>query len=219
MGEGGVIFTSNAKLARIVRSLRDWGRDCWCKGDVSPDGACGKRFEYRIRVGEEEIDYDHRYVYSSIGYNLKPTDVQAAMGLAQLKKLDWFMEKRRHNFQRLYQGLEKYRDRLILPLWSEKAEPSWFAFPLTVRPDAGFSRRELLLFLESANIETRLLFAGNILRQPGFQNVSYRAAGPLTNSDMVMTSTFFIGVYPAITDAMIDYVLEKFDEFFKQTTK
>lgn len=215
MGEGGVIFTSSARLAKIARSVRDWGRDCWCKGDASPTGACGKRFQYKIKIGGEEIDYDHRYVYSNIGYNLKPTDIQAAMGLAQLKKLDWFIERRRHNFNRLFEGLKRYEDIFVLPLWNEKAEPSWFAFPLTIRPGARFTRRELLVFLEEAKIETRLLFAGNIIRQPAFKDINCRVTGSLANSDLVMTNTFFIGVYPGISDEMLDYILGKFGEFLE----
>jgi CDP-6-deoxy-D-xylo-4-hexulose-3-dehydrase len=215
MGEGGVIFTNDTKLAKIVRSVRDWGRDCWCRGDVSPNGACGKRFQYKIKMGGEEIDYDHRYVYSNIGYNLKPTDIQAAMGLAQLKKLDWFIEKRMHNFNRLFEGLKRYEEVFILPRWNEKAEPSWFAFPLTIRPGSKFSRRGLLVFLEEANIETRLLFAGNILRQPAFKDINCRPIGNLANSDLVMTNTFFIGVYPGISDEVIEYILIKFKEFLQ----
>ena len=215
MGEGGVLFTNSAELAKIARSIRDWGRDCWCKGDVSANGSCGQRFQYKVKIGDREVDYDHRYVYSNIGYNLKPTDIQAAMGLAQIKKIDWVIERRRHNFHRLFEGLKKYEDRFILPLWDEKAEPSWFAFPLTIRPGSSFTRSELLLFLEEANIETRLLFAGNIIRQPAFKDAHYRIVGNLANSDLVMTNSFFIGVYPGISDEMIDYILEKFDEFFK----
>ncbi len=219
MGEGGAIFTNSAKLAKIARSIRDWGRDCWCKGDVSPNGACGKRFQYKIKIGEQEINYDHRYVYSNIGYNLKPTDIQAAMGLAQLKKLDWIIERRRYNFSRLFEGLQKYEDIFILPSCDEKAEPSWFAFPLTIRPNSNFSRSELLVFLEEANIETRVLFAGNILRQPAFKGINCRVVGNLANSDLVMTNTFFMGVYPGISDKLLDYVLQKFEEFLKQTNK
>jgi CDP-6-deoxy-D-xylo-4-hexulose-3-dehydrase len=219
MGEGGIIFTSSAKLVKIARSVRDWGRDCWYKGDVSPNGACGKRFQYKIKMGGEEIDYDHRYVYSNIGYNLKPTDIQAAMGLAQLKKLDYFIERRRHNFNGLFEGLKRYEEVFILPRWNEKAEPSWFAFPLTIRPGSKFSRRELLVFLEKANIETRLLFAGNILRQPAFKGLDCRVVGNLANSDLVMTNTFFIGVYPGIGDEEFDYVLQKFEEFLDQANK
>ncbi len=219
MGEGGVIFTNSAKLAKIARSVRDWGRDCWCKGEASPNGACGKRFQYKIKMGEEEIDYDHRYVYSNIGYNLKPTDIQAAMGLAQLKKLDRFIERRRYNFSRLFEGLKRYEDTFILPSWDKKAEPSWFAFPLTIRPGSRFTRRELLVFLEEANIETRLLFAGNVLRQPAFKGINCRVVGNLANSDLVMTNTFFIGVYPGISDEVLDYVLQKFEEFLEQTNK
>ncbi len=216
MGEGGAVLTNNATLARIARSVRDWGRDCWCQGEASLNGACGKRFQYKIKMDDREIDYDHRYVYSNIGYNLKPTDIQAAMGLAQLKKLGWFIERRGHNFKRLFEGLKKYDDVFILPSWSEKAKPSWFAFPLTIRPGAKFNRRELLVFLEEANIETRLLFAGNILRQPAFKNIEHRVVGNLANSDLIMTNTFFIGVYPGINDEMLDYVLQQFEEFLKQ---
>ncbi len=217
MGEGGAIFTNSARLAKIARSIRDWGRDCWCQGDASASGACGRRFQYKINIGDSEIDYDHRYVYTSIGYNLKPTDVQAAMGLAQLKKLDWIIERRRYNFHRLFEGLKKYEDIFILPSWDEKAEPSWFAFPLTIRPGSNFTRSELLVFLEAANIETRLLFAGNILSQPAFKDVNCRVVGNLANSSLVMTNTFFVGVYPGIDDEALDYILRKFDEFLELT--
>lgn len=214
MGEGGAVFTNDKNLAKIARSVRDWGRDCWCQGEASPKGACGKRFDWKI--DGLSADHDHRYVYSNIGYNLKPTDLQAAMGLAQLKKANSFIQKRRENFNKLYQGLKRYEDVFILPRWSEKAEPSWFAFPITIRPSAKFSRRELLVFLENANIETRLIFAGNILRQPAFKNIEHRVIGRLENSDLVMSHAFFIGVYPGITEEMIEYVLGKFEEFFKK---
>lgn len=214
MGEGGAVFTNDKNLAKIARSVRDWGRDCWCRGEASPKGACGKRFDWKI--DGLSSDYDHRYVYSNIGYNLKPTDLQAAMGLAQLKKANSFIQKRRENFNRLYQGLKRYEDVFILPRWSEKAEPSWFAFPITIRPSAKFSRRELLVFLENANIETRLIFAGNILRQPAFKNIEHRVIRRLENSDLVMSHAFFIGVYPGITEEMIEYMLGKFEEFFKK---
>ncbi len=216
MGEGGAVLTDSIELARAARSIRDWGRDCWCKGEASSNGACGNRFQYKMKMGEEEIDYDHRYIYSNLGYNLKPTDVQAAMGLAQLKKIDWFNEKREHNFRRLYEGLKRYRDVFILPSWNPRAKPAWFAFPLTIRTGAKFSRRRLLEFLEDANIETRLLFTGNILRQPAFQNVNCRVDGDLVNSDLVMANSFFIGVFPGLSDEMLDYVLGKFEEFLEQ---
>ncbi|MDO8568839.1 MAG: lipopolysaccharide biosynthesis protein RfbH [Dehalococcoidales bacterium] len=216
MGEGGAVFTNDARMAKIARSVRDWGRECWCKGDASANGSCGKRFQYKIDIGGgREIEYDHRYVYSHMGYNLKPTDIQAAMGVAQLQKLDWIIERRRHNFARLLEGLKQYGGSFVLPEWDKKAEPSWFAFPLTVRPEAKFSRRELLEFLEKANIETRLLFAGNIVRQPAFRNVKCRVSGSLVNSDLVMANTFFIGVYPGISDEAIDYILAKFKEFLE----
>ena len=219
MGEGGVVLTGDARLAKIARSVRDWGRDCWCRGEVTTSGACGNRFQYKIKMSGEEVDYDHRYVYSNIGYNLKPTDIQAAMGLAQLKKLDRFMQRRKHNFNRLFAGMKKYEDIFILPAWDEKAEPSWFAFPLTIRPGAKFTRRELLVFLEEANIETRLLFAGNVLRQPAFKDINCRVHGDLVNSDLVMTNTFFLGVYPGINDEILDYVLGKFEQFLERIKK
>ncbi len=215
MGEGGAIFTNDGDLAKIARSMRDWGRDCYCRGDVSFSGACGKRFEYKIKLENQVIDYDHRYVYSNIGYNLKPTDIQAAMGLAQLKKANLFVEKRNLNFNRIYEGLKNYEDLFILPHWIKKAEPSWFAFPITIRPGSKFSRKEILKFLENANIETRLIFAGNILRQPAFKDVKCRVIDGLDNSDLVMSNAFFIGVYPGLDVERISYILEKIGDFVK----
>jgi CDP-6-deoxy-D-xylo-4-hexulose-3-dehydrase len=211
-GEGGAVITNDKKLAKIARSIRDWGRACWCKYNTTdPDGACGRRFEWKI-PGLPDT-YDHRYLYTNVGYNLRPTDIQAALGVVQLAKLPGFIEKRKHNFQRLFQGLKRYEDHLILPRCSEQADVSWFAFPITVRPEAPFSRQELVHWLEDACIETRLLFAGNILKQPGYQDMKCRLAGKLENSDLVMRNSFFIGVYPGLDDARIDYVLEKFEEF------
>jgi CDP-6-deoxy-D-xylo-4-hexulose-3-dehydrase len=215
MGEGGAIFTNDGELARIARSIRDWGRDCYCRGDVSPNGACGKRFEYKINLENQVINYDHRYVYSNVGYNLKPTDIQAAMGLAQLKKAKLFVEKRRINFNRIYERLKKYEDVFILPRWGKKSEPSWFAFPITIRPGSKFKRKELLNFLENANIETRLIFAGNILRQPAFKNIKCRVIGGLGNSDFVTSNSFFVGVYPGLDEERINYILEKIEDFIE----
>ncbi len=209
MGEGGAVIINDPKYSRIVRSIRDWGRDCYCKGDSGINGACGKRLDYEI----DGIPYDHRYVYTHQGYNLKPTDLQAAIGLAQLEKAPKFIEARRNNFKKLRKGLEKHSGKLILPRVEEKANPSPFAFPITVRKDAGFTRKEITQFLEKANIETRLIFCGNALRQPAFKNMKCRTAGELTNSDEVMRNSFFIGVYPGLTEEMISYVLSKFDEF------
>ncbi len=215
MGEGGAVFTNDGELARIARSIRDWGRDCYCRGDVSPNGACGKRFEYKINLENQVINYDHRYVYSNVGYNLKPTDIQAAMGLAQLKKAKLFVEKRRINFNRIYERLKKYEDVFILPRWGKKSEPSWFAFPITIRPGSKFERKELLNFLENANIETRLIFAGNILRQPAFKDIKCRVIGGLDNSDFVTSNSFFVGVYPGLDEERINYILEKIEDFIE----
>ena len=212
-GEGGAVLTDDPHLARIARSIRDWGRDCWCRHDSPPTGACGRRFEWKIPGLEEP--YDHRYLYVEIGYNLKMTDIQAAIGLAQLEKLPHFIAARRRNFQRLYEGLKPYEEFLLLPSWSERAAPSWFAFPITARPTAPFSRHDLTTFLEERNVETRLLFAGNILRQPGYHHIEHRTVGNLPNSDLVLRSTFFVGVYPGLDRARIDYMLETFADFFR----
>lgn len=211
MGEGGAVIINDKKYSRIVRSIRDWGRDCYCKGDSGANGACNNRLDYIV----DGIPYDHRYVYTHQGYNLKPTDLQAAIGLAQLEKAPKFIEARRNNFNKLRKGLEKHADKLILPRIEEKSNPSPFAFPITLKSNAGFTRKQLTQFLEKANIETRLIFCGNALRQPAFKNMKHRTAGDLHNSDEIMRNSFFIGVYPGITREMIDYVLGKFDEFFK----
>jgi len=211
-GEGGAVVTDDADLAHIAQSVRDWGRDCHCRHDSPPDGACGRRFEWKIPG--LSAPYDHRYLYTEIGYNLKMTDVQAAIGLMQLEKLPDFIAARKRNFIRLYEKLKPYEEFLILPTWSERADPSWFAFPITIRPAAPFSRRDLITFLEEGNIETRLLFAGNIVRQPGYRRITHRTVGNLPNSDIVMRSTFFIGLYPGLDDARLDYILTTFDDFF-----
>jgi CDP-6-deoxy-D-xylo-4-hexulose-3-dehydrase len=212
-GEGGAVITDDPQLARIAQSVRDWGRDCQCCYASPPNGACGRRFEWEIPGLEEP--YDHRYLFVEIGYNLKMTDVQAAIGLAQLDKLPDFIAARKRNFARLHQGLKPYEEHLILPEWSERADPSWFAFPITVRPSAPFTRRELTTFLEERNVETRLLFAGNLIRQPGYRHIEHRTAGDLPNSDLVMRSTFFVGVYPGLSDVHIAYMLETFADFFR----
>lgn len=211
-GEGGALVTDNAMLHRIAESLRDWGRDCRCQHDSPPEGECGRRFEWDIPGLDEP--YDHRYLFVEIGYNLKMTDIQAAIGLAQLEKLPAFIAARKSNFARLYEGLKPYEEFLILPVWSERADPAWFAFPLTVRPGAPFTRRELTSFLEGRNIETRLLFAGNIVRQPGYRHIEHRVIGELVNSNIVLQSSFFIGVYPGLDEARISYMVEAFADFF-----
>ncbi len=211
MGEGGAVYTHSGRLARLARSIRDWGRDCFCGYESPPDGKCGRRFRYIPGLGH----HDHRYLYTEIGYNLKITAVQAAMGLAQLDKLPRFIEARKHNFGFLHQNLQAYRDLVILPSWSPKADPSWFAFPITVPDTAPFTRQDITQFLESQQIETRVLFAGNILQQPGYQQISHRVLGELPNTDRVMRGTFFIGVYPGLDQARLNYILEQFDAFFR----
>jgi CDP-6-deoxy-D-xylo-4-hexulose-3-dehydrase len=211
-GEGGAVLTDDPQLARVAQSVRDWGRDCWCRYDSPPDGECGQRFEWKIPGLDQP--YDHRYLFVEVGYNLKMTDIQAAIGLVQLDKLHDFTLARRRNFARLHEGLKPYESSLILPAWSDRADPSWFAFPITVRPGAPFSRRDLTGFLEQRNIETRFLFAGNIVRQPGYRHIEHRVVGDLPNSELVLRSAFFVGVYPGLDRARIDYMLDAFADFF-----
>ncbi len=212
MGEGGCVLTDDEELARYVVSFRDWGRDCYCP--AGEQNTCGDRFNRQF--GTLPFGYDHKYVYSHLGYNLKMTDLQAAIGLAQLDKLEGFIEKRKANFDKLYRGLSPYSDRLVLPAATPNSDPAWFCFLITVRENAGFSRNELTGYLERNGIETRTLFAGNILRQPAFIDTPYRKIGDLANTDRVMLNTFFIGVYPGITGEQIDYMIECFETFFHQ---
>ncbi len=211
LGEGGAVYTNSRRLARIARTVRDWGRDCWCGYENPVNGKCGIRFEREIE-GMEGY-YDHRYYFTEIGYNLKITDVQAAMGLAQLDKLPDFVAARKHNFARLYAGLQRWEEFFILPRWLPKADPSWFAFPITVRESAPFDRTTLTRYLEERKVETRMLFAGNILKQPGYKNIECRVIGNLPVADQVMRGTFFVGVYPGLNEAKIDYMLEVFADF------
>ncbi len=211
--EGGAVLTDNEALAKTCRSIRDWGRDCWCDHRTgNSNGACGKRFSYQI-PGVPGV-YDHKYLYSNIGYNLRPTDLQAALGLVQLEKLPAFEQARKRNFKTLYDGLKKFEEFLILPTWDARADVSWFALPLTVRPEAPFTRGDLVGWLEKRGIETRFLFAGNILRQPGFVDIPHRTVGELTNTDLVMRATFFVGVYPGLDEARLTFMLEQFEAFF-----
>ena len=212
LGEGGAVLTDDDQLARIVRSFRDWGRDCHCPGGVND--SCGARFSQQH--GTLPLGYDHKYVYSHIGYNLKATDIQAAIGCAQLDRLDGFTAARRQNFDRLIAGLNPFEDSLVLPKATEGANPSWFAFPLTVRPARGFSRAELTDFLEAAKIETRCLFSGNLLCHPAFAEIERRVPGSLPNTSVITDRTFFIGVYPGLGDAEVDYIIETFNAFMKQ---
>ena len=211
MGEGGALVTNDAQLKRIIESFRDWGRDCWC--EPGHDNTCGKRFGWQL--GTLPFGYDHKYIYSHIGYNLKITDMQAAIGVEQLKKLSSFIEARKKNFKLLYDGLKKYEEYFILPEVEPEADPCWFGFILTVSENAGFTKNEIVKYLEENKIATRMLFAGNIIRHPCFENVKYRIYENLVNTDRIMNDTFWIGVYPGITNKMIDYILGKFDEFLK----
>ena len=208
-GEGGMVVTDDDELARIARSVRDWGRDCYCAG--GENNTCGKRFGQQF--GSLPHGYDHKYVYSHLGYNLKATDMQAAIGCAQLARLDGFIAARKRNHARLLEALRLYEDRVILPVAPPHADPSWFCFVITVREEAGFTRNELTGFLEANRIETRTLFSGNLLRHPAFETIERRVVGELTNTDAVMNRTFFVGVYPGIDDARMDYVIDAFGRF------
>ncbi len=211
MGEGGAVLTSNALLKTILRSIRDWGRDCWCEPGKS--NTCGRRFKFKLGG----IDYDHKYIYGHIGYNLRPLDLQAAMGLVQLKKLPYFTKKRKENFKILYRFFKKYEKWLILPKALEKSEPSWFAFPLTIRDNAPFSRKQITSYLEKNMIETRPLFAGNILKHPAYKKISFkhRIVGSTENADKILRDSFFIGLYPGIDNARITYMMKCAEQFFK----
>jgi CDP-6-deoxy-D-xylo-4-hexulose-3-dehydrase len=206
MGEGGAVLTNQPLLRTLVESFRDWGRDCWCQ--PGSDNTCGKRFDWQL--GGLPCGYDHKYTYSHIGYNLKLTDMQAAVGVAQLQKLDSFIASRRHNFVRLREGLREMEEFLILPEATDGADPAWFGFPIAVRSGAPFSRNQVTGYLEERKIATRLLFGGNLTRQPAYQGQTFRTVGSLKNTDFVMDHVFWIGLYPGITPAMLDYTLETF---------
>ena len=209
MGEGGAVLGDAPLLKTLVESFRDWGRDCWC--DPGKANTCGKRFEFDL--GQLPHGYDHKYIYSHIGYNLKMTDMQASVGVAQLKKLPQFIAARKHNYSVLRAGLQDLQEFFILPEATANSDPSWFGFPLTVRPDAPFSRAEVIRLLEERKIGSRTLFGGNLARQPAYSDVQYRTVGNLPNSDLVMNQLFWIGVYPGITAEMSQYVIETFHEF------
>lgn len=212
MGEGGAVLTGSGRLRRIAESFRDWGRDCWCPSGA--DNTCGKRFGWQL--GDLPRGYDHKYTYSHLGYNLKPLDVQAAIGRAQLKKLERFVAARRANHARLVTALRPYEEYLVLPQATPHSEPSWFGLLLTIRDNAPFERDDLVRWLESRRIQTRQLFGGNLLRQPAFARVKHRVVGDLTNTDKIMHDSFFVGVYPGLTAEMLDWIEESFHDFFKQ---
>ena len=211
MGEGGAVFTNNSNLKRIMESFRDWGRDCFC--EPGKNNTCGKRFEWQL--GDLPYGYDHKYIYSHIGYNLKITEMQAAIGVAQLAHLSEFIEKRKINFRLLKEGLQRFDNYLILPEATLNSDPSWFGFPITVKENSPFSKNQLVSFLNSKLIDTRAIFAGNITKQPYFKNIQYRIVGNLKNTDIIMNNSFWIGVYPGITEEMIQYVIKQFENFIK----
>jgi CDP-6-deoxy-D-xylo-4-hexulose-3-dehydrase len=210
MGEGGAVFMNDPELKVIAESFRDWGRDCYCPPGC--DNTCGCRFEQKH--GDLPFGYDHKYVYSHSGFNLKITDMQAACGLAQLEKLDYFIKKRRSNYEYLRSRMATLTDFLQLPEPTPNSNPSWFGFPLTIKSESGFTRVDLTKFLDDNKIGTRLLFAGNLLKQPYFKDVKYRVEGDLTNTDITMNNTFWLGVQPALEKEHLDYVCEKLEEFF-----
>lgn len=209
MGEGGGVVVNHPRLQRTAKSLRDWGRDCWC--DPGVNNTCGKRFGWKL--GGLPFGYDHKYIYSNIGYNLKATDLQAAIGVAQLDKIPDIVEARRKNFWMLHEGLKPLEEYLILPVVDPRANPSPFGFAVTVRD--GVDRSELVQFLEAEKIETRQLFGGNILRQPAFINTEHRTYGDLHNSDTIMKNTLFVGVFPRLTEPMLEHIIKSFGQFFK----
>lgn len=210
-GEGGAVLVKSPLVKRQVESFRDWGRDCYC--ETGKDNTCQKRFEWQL--GDLPLGYDHKYIYSHIGYNLKATDMQAALGLSQLGKLDNFIARRKENFDYLSKGLENVEG-LLLPRATRKSEPSWFGFPITLDPKHPAIREELLRLLDDKKIGTRLMFAGNIVKQPAYRNVDFRIVGDLTNSDVVMNRSFWIGVFPGLTTQMLDFVIETITEFMKK---
>jgi len=212
MGEGGAVCTNDLELKKIINSFRDWGRDCWC--EPGNDNTCGKRFTQGF--GELPYGYDHKYVYSHIGYNLKLTDMQAAIGVEQLKKLPDFIEIRKRNFKIIFEYLKEYEDYFILPKWGKESDVSWFGFPILVRENAPFTRNEIVSYLENNNISTRMLFGGNLTKQPAYKDMNYRIYGNLENTDLVMNNLFWIGVYPGIDSYKINYIIEIFNNFFKR---
>jgi CDP-6-deoxy-D-xylo-4-hexulose-3-dehydrase len=215
MGEGGAVVTSNGVVNKILESFRDWGRDCWCAPGESD--TCNRRYDWQ--AGGLPYGYDHKYIYSHIGYNLKLTDMQASIGVSQLDKLETFISKRQSNWQKLYDGLKHLEEFFILPIKNPRSEPSWFGFALTVKEDAPFSRPELINFLDERKINSRFLFGGNLLWQPAYENLEHREIGNLSNSNTVALSTFWLGVFPGLTTEMIQYMVETINEFVISKSK
>ena len=211
MGEGGAVLTNNPLLKKIIASFRDWGRDCSCEPGY--DNTCKKRFSWQL--GKLPFGYDHKYIYSHVGYNLKITDMQAAIGTAQLKKLASFIKARRENFSCLYKFFEKYKKYFILPETEKNSRPCWFGFPVLVKETASFNRNDIVNYLEKNKIATRMLFGGNLIKQPAYENMKYRVCGTLKNTDLVMNNFFWLGVYPGITKEKLKYITTVLNEFFK----
>lgn len=214
MGEGGAVYSNDPLLKKILLSMRDWGRDCWCDSGV--DNTCEKRFSKQF--GSLPFGYDHKYVYSHFGYNLKVTDMQAAVGCAQLEKLTGFIEQRKENYRYLLHGLKQFEHKIQLPCPTENSDPSWFGFLITVKKKAGFTRDDIVRHLELANIQTRMLFAGNLVKHPCFdemreQGKGYRVVGELKNTDSIMNNTFWIGVYPGMSEEKLAYIVDKIGSF------
>lgn len=212
MGEGGAVLTNDLKLERIIRSFRDWGRDCYC--EPGSNNTCGRRFQFQM--GALPYGYDHKYIYTHIGYNLKVLDLQPAIGIEQLKKLPNFIKARNNNFDKLKNALKRYEEYLILPMPTPNSQPSWFGFPITVRENCDFKRNDIVEFLEKNKVMTRMLFGGNLTRQPAYENIEKRIIGDLRNTEVIMNDNFFIGVYPGINKEKMDYIVSVFDRFFKE---
>jgi CDP-6-deoxy-D-xylo-4-hexulose-3-dehydrase len=212
MGEGGAVNTDKPLLKKIVESFRDWGRDCWCES--GKDNTCGKRFDWEL--GELPKGYDHKYIYSHIGYNLKVTDMQAAVGVAQLDKLSSFTQARKSNHKYLTEALKKYKEYFIFSQKSDKADPSWFGFIITLKEDAPFTRNQIVQHLENSKVATRMLFGGNLTKQPAYNGKEHRIVSKLKNTNYIMKNSFWIGVYPGITEEMLKYVVGVFEDYLKK---
>ena len=211
-GEGGAVLTESTELKRVIASFRDWGRDCWC--EPGQDNTCKKRFSWKM--GDLPFGYDHKYIYSHVGYNLKATDMQAAIGLAQLEKLPSFIKKRRKNYSLFHDFFKKYKKHFVLPKAENRSEPCWFGFPLLVKENAPFSRDEIVAYLEENKIATRMLFGGNLIKQPAYKDIKRRIHESLENTNLVMKNLFWIGVYPGITREKMDYMIKTADRFLKK---
>ena len=210
MGEGGAVLTNSPELKKIVESFRDWGRDCWCA--PGNDNTCGKRFEWQL--GDLPNGFDHKYIYSHVGYNLKITDIQAAIGLAQLRKLDQFIQQRKNNFHYLYENLLLLSEYLILPKPAKNSDPSWFGFPIRVKENSSLTRNEIVKYLDSMNVGTRLLFGGNLLKQPGYNKLTFRKVGDLTNTNILLHQVFWLGVTPILEDGQLLFITKTLNDLF-----